>query len=177
MPYGFIHGQMEIKFLILYVASRLIEPVPFEVLQDLTMCDDGIDFFDFSDCLTQLVNSEHLSISENEQYAITEKGMRNGKACESNIPYSVRVRADKSITVYNQKLRRQSQVKSEIIPQDNGTFSVILSFTDHDDAPLMKMELIVPKEVMAQDLAARFQKKPEQIYNGLINSLFDEPNE
>ena len=41
---GFIQDKLEIKFLILYVAARLIEPVPFEAMQELTMCDDGIDF-------------------------------------------------------------------------------------------------------------------------------------
>ena len=46
---GFIQDKLEIKFLILYVASRLIDPVPFEAMQELTMCDEGIDFFDFSE--------------------------------------------------------------------------------------------------------------------------------
>ena len=59
---GFIQDKLEIKFLILYVASRLIEPVPFEAMQELTMCDDGIDFFDFSECLSNLVESQHLSL-------------------------------------------------------------------------------------------------------------------
>lgn len=140
------------------------------------MCDDGIDFFDFADCLNHLVSSAHLNISENECYSITEKGLRNGKACESSIPYSVRVRADKGITIYNQKLRRRAQVKSEIRPLDNGNYTVALAFMDNNDTPLMKMELAVPKEVMAKDLASRFQKNPEQIFNGLINTLFDEPN-
>mgnify|MGYP006869160320 CR=1 FL=1 len=31
---GFIQDKLEIKFLILYVASRLIEPVPFEAGAD-----------------------------------------------------------------------------------------------------------------------------------------------
>lgn len=44
---GFIQDKLEIKFLILYVAARLIEPVPFEAMQELTMCDDGIDFLTF----------------------------------------------------------------------------------------------------------------------------------
>ena len=32
---GFIQDKLEIKFLILYVAARLIEPVPFEAMQEL----------------------------------------------------------------------------------------------------------------------------------------------
>ncbi len=34
--YGFISGKLEIKFLILYIAARIVEPVPFETLQELS---------------------------------------------------------------------------------------------------------------------------------------------
>ena len=174
---GFIQDKLEIKFLILYVASRLIEPVPFEAMQELTMCDEGIDFFDFSECLGSLVESQHLSLSDDGLYAITEKGLHNGAICESSLPYSVRLRADKNITIFNQKLKRRAQIKSDIHPRRNGTYTVTLAFNDDDDQPLLKMELMVPKEVMARDLAERFQKNPEQLYTGVLNTLFSEPDE
>ena len=52
---GFIRDKLEIKFLILYITARVIEPIPFDTVLDLTMCDDGIDYFDFSECLRDLV--------------------------------------------------------------------------------------------------------------------------
>lgn len=174
---GFIQDKLEIKFLILYVAARLIEPVPFEAMQELTMCDDGIDFFDFSECLGNLVESYHLTLSDDGLYSITEKGLHNGAICESSLPYSVRLRADKNITIYNQKLKRRAQIKSDIQPRPNGTFTVTLAFNDDDDQPLLKMDLMVPKEVMARELAERFQKNPEQLYTGVLNTLFSEPDE
>ncbi len=172
---GFIRDKLEIKFLILYVASRLIDAVPFEAMQELTMCDEGVDFFDFSECLNDLVRTEHLTLSEDGLYALTEKGMRNGEICETSLPYSVRLRADKLITIYNQKLKRQAQVKSEIIPRTNGTYTVALTFNDDADAPILKMELMVPKEVMANDLARRFRENTEQLYSSVLNALFEEP--
>ena len=174
---GFIQDKLEIKFLIFYVAARLIEPVPFEAMQELTMCDDGIDFFDFSECLSNLVESQHLTLSDDGLYAITEKGLHNGAICESSLPYSVRLRADKNITIYNQKLKRRAQIKSDIQPRPNGTFTVTLAFNDDDDQPLLKMDLMVPKEVMAKELAERFQRNPEQLYSGVLNTLFAEPDE
>lgn len=156
---GFIQDKLEIKFLILYVAARLIEPVPFEAMQELTMCDDGIDFFDFSECLSNLVESQHLTLSDDGLYAITEKGLHNGAICESSLPYSVRLRADKNITIFNQKLKRRAQIQSDIAPRRNGTYTVTLAFNDDESQPILKMELMVPKEVMAKDLAERFQKK------------------
>ena len=174
---GFIQDKLEIKFLLLYIASRLIEPVPFEAMQELAMIDDGVDFFDFSECMNDLVTSGHLTLSEDGLYAITEKGLRNGQICESSLPYSVRLAADKNITVFNQKLRRRAQIRSEITPRPNGTYTVSLAFCDEQDSPLLKMELMVPKEVMAKDLADRFRKNTEQLYASVINALFEAPRE
>ena len=38
MP-GFIQDKLEIKFLILYIAARIEEAVPFDTMLDLTLCD------------------------------------------------------------------------------------------------------------------------------------------
>lgn len=71
---GFIHDKLELKFLILYITARVIEPIPFDTVLDLTMCDDAIDYFDFSECLADLVRTEHLSLSEDGLYSITGEG-------------------------------------------------------------------------------------------------------
>ena len=73
---GFIHDKLEIKFLILYIAARVIEPIPFDTVLDLAMCDEGVDYFDFSECLRDLVKTEHLTVSDSGMYSITEKGSR-----------------------------------------------------------------------------------------------------
>ena len=75
MGVGFIRDKLEIKFLILYIAARVSEPLPLEGMQELTMCDDGIDYFDFSECLNDLVQTEHLRLTEEGRYAITPKGL------------------------------------------------------------------------------------------------------
>ena len=169
---GFIQDKLEIKFLILYLAARVIEPVPFDTLLDLTLCDDAVDYFDFSECLADLVKTEHLTLDEESGlYAITEKGRRNSEICESSLPYSVRIRTDKNVAAYNKKLLRRSQVRARVTPRENGTFTVELSF--HDDVDeLMQLQVMVATEAMAKDLAARFEKNPEQIYTQLMSVLY-----
>ena len=115
---GFIQDKLEIKFLILYLAARVIEPVPFDTLLDLTLCDDAVDYFDFSECLADLVKTEHLTLDEESGlYAITEKGRRNSEICETSLPYSVRLRCDKNLNACNRALRRKNQVKSSTEPR------------------------------------------------------------
>lgn len=136
------------------------------------MCDEGIDFFEFSECLNDLVRSEHLSLSADGLYAVTDKGRRNGEIWENSLPYSVRLRADQGIDRYNQLLRRQAQIRTQVEPRGNGTFTVKLLLCDEQDSPILDLSLMVPQESMANDLAARFKKNAEQMYTDVIGALF-----
>lgn len=169
---GFIQDKLEIKFLILYVAARLIGPAPFEGFQELCMCDEGVDFFEFSECLSDLVRSEHLTLSDDGLYTVTDKGRRNGEIWESSLPYSVRLRVDQNLDAYNQLLRRQAQIRTQVAPRGNGTFTVKLLLCDEQDSPILDLSLMVPQEGMANELAARFKKNAEQMYTDVIGALF-----
>lgn len=170
---GFIHDKLEIKFLILYIAARVIEPIPFDTVLDLTMCDDAIDYFDFSECLNDLVKTGHLTLSGDGLYAITDKGLRNSQICESSLPYSVRLRCDKNLTIWNRKLRRKSQVKASTEQRPNGTYTVRLSLDD-DMGSVMDLKLMVVRQDMAKVLEDRFRKSPERIYSQIMNVLLDD---
>lgn len=170
---GFIHDKLEIKFLILYIAARIIEPVPFDTMLDLAMCDDGVDYFDFSDCLRDLVKTEHLTVSEAGMYSLTEKGQRNSQICESSLPYSVRLRCDRNIGECNRKLRRKNQVRASCERRPNGTYTVRLSLND-DMGSLMDLKLMVVREDMANMLAERFRQAPEKTYGEIMSVLLAE---
>lgn len=164
---------MEIKFLILYIADRLIQPVPYDVILDLAMCDGGVGYFDFSECLADLVRTEHLSQSEDGLYAITPKGRRNSSICETSLPYSVRLRCDRNLAERNRQLRRKSQVRSDYRRREDGVYAVRLSLDD-DRGSVLDLGLAVPREDMAKALAERFQKAPERLYGRILDVLLDD---
>lgn len=170
---GFIKDKLDIKFLILFVCSHVIEPIPIEAVFDLTACDDGVDYFLFSECLEELVSTGHLTVDPDGLYVITAKGLRNSQICESSLPYSVRIKADRSVAEYNQQLRRQGMVKATVSPRPNGTYTLALSLSDDVDN-IMKLELMVAQEDMAQELKKRFCKNAEAIYSNVLSALLDE---
>ena len=49
--FGFIHEEFEIKILILFILRRLSAPIPIDTLAELVICDDGISYFEFSECV------------------------------------------------------------------------------------------------------------------------------
>lgn len=171
MAAGFIHDKLEIKFLILYIAARVTEPLPPEGIQELTMCEDGFDYFSYAECLGELVQTEHLRLTEEGLYAITPKGLKNSEICESSLPFSVRQRADKNVADYNRMLLRKNQVQSRVRAKDNGAWLVELLLQDDVDS-VLRLELTTATQDLAQDLAQRFKRDPEGLYTRLLSALY-----
>ncbi len=167
--YGFIHDKLDIKFLVLYLMARTEGPIDFTTLTDLSLCDDGVDYFVFSQAVSELVDSEHLKL-ESDLYSITEKGRKNGAVCEESLPYSIRQRCDKNLTALNIKLRLENQIRSEVLPRENGGFTVRLVLADNQDN-LMNLDLYSPTMEQAQLQASTFRKHPEQIYRAVLAAL------
>ena len=157
--------------MILYICARLQEPVNASDLQELTMIDEGINYFDFSVCLKDLVTTEHLYLHEDGLYSITAKGIRNSAICETGIPLSVRLRADKEIAKKNEELQRRANVKGRISQRENGTYTVHLHLSDELD-DLMDLQLMVANETMAQSLKERFERDPEDIFSKIMSLLY-----
>ena len=170
---GFITDKLEIKLLILYIASRLVGPAPFEMLQDLSMCDEGVDYFGFSECLADLVRTEHLVVNDDNRYAITEKGRLNCAACETMLPYSVRMQVEKNIVTHNELIKRRNLVSAKIEQRDKCGYSVTLSLSDELDS-LMKMELLITREDMAKELKRKFENNAEVLYSKILSLFYDD---
>ena len=121
--------------------------------------------------LCRVVRTEHLTLSADGLYAITDKGLRNSRICESSLPYSVRLRTDKNVAEYNRRLLRRNQVQSRVAAQENGSYLVELRLQDDVDS-ILHLELTAATEAMARDLADRFRQDPEGIYTRLLSALY-----
>ena len=63
------------------------------------------------------------------------------------------------------------QVRAQVEPRGNGTYTVELSLSDDVDN-VMRLQLMVATQEMADDLARRFQRNPEQVYSQLVTALY-----
>lgn len=170
--FGFISDNLEIKFLILYIAARAAGPLPFEVLQDLSMCDGGVDYFAFSECLADLVRTEHLARDPEGLYSITAKGRRNSSICETSLPYSVRMQVEQKLVSCNEQLRRKALVGARLEQREKGGYDLTLSLSDELD-DLMSLRLLVTRQDMALDLQKRWRDNAEEIYSKILAILYD----
>ena len=172
MSLGFIRESLELKCLILYVAARVSEPLTLTELQGLTMIDDGVDYFSFTQCLNELVQTEHLTVDTDERYLITAKGVKNSLITADSLPQSVRNKARMVVEEYNRELLRRSQVAARVEVRENGTCTVALHLSD-DVGDLMELRLLAASEEQAKALAERFRENPEEIYQKVVKALFE----
>ena len=173
---GFIHDMLDVKVLILFVMARVSYPVDIQQIYELSYQDDCLSYFDVCTAVPEMVKSGHLKELENAQYEITEKGRADGALTEDSIAFTVKQRAENAVSRFNRQIRRSSFVKTQMIPRENGDFSVLMSLDD-EAGNLMTLELMAPNQRQAVRLGKLFEKKAEAIYNLTMAELLDDEEE
>ncbi len=173
---GFIHDMIDVKVLILFVTARSGYPMTAQEVYEVCYQDECLSYFDVCTALPQMVESGHLQMVDEERYEITEKGKADGALTEDSLVYTVRQKAENAIARFNRQLRRSSYVKSQVIPRDNGDFSVVMSLDD-EFGNLMTLELLAPNQRQALRLSRLFEQKAESLYNLTMTVLLDDTEE
>jgi len=170
---GFIRSKLDIKLLILYIMARVAAPIDFATLTDLTMCDDGVDYFEFAECVAELIDSSHLA-QDGEFYSITEKGRRNGADTETSLSSVIRKRCDQRLIPLNHALKRKAQIRSSL-SQDEKTGDVMVHLAmDDDRGSIFSLSFVIGTEAEGKQIAERFSQHPDRIYNSILGALFSE---
>lgn len=170
--FGFIHEKLEVKILILFILNRLPEPVDKDALAVLTLCDNGINYFDFAEALGELVATGHV-YERDGKYLITDKGVRNVTEIEGSVPYSVRVKAEKETQRLSKELMRGAMIKTRHEARSTGGFTVSLALSDGIDN-IVNMELLAGSEKQAETIEQNFRKNAEHIYSAVVSILLNE---
>ena len=171
--HGFIHDMMDVKVLILYVTARSNYPMTTQEIYEICYQDECLSYFDVCTAIPEMVTSGHLKPVDEERYEITQKGKEDGEITEDSIAFTVRQRAENAIARFNRQLRRNSFVKTHIVPRENGECSVVLSLDD-EQSNLMTLELVAPNQRQAVRLGKSFEKKAEVLYNFIMMELLEE---
>ena len=173
---GFIHDMLDVKVLILFVMARVSYPVDIQQIYELSYQDDCLSYFDVCTAVPEMVKSGHLKEVEESSFVITEKGKADGALTEDSIAFTVKQRAENAVSRFNRQIRRSSFVKTQIIPRENGDYSVLMSLDD-EMGNLMTLELMAPNQRQAVRLCRLFEKKAEAVYNLTMTELLDDEEE
>lgn len=172
---GYIHNMMDVKVLILYVAGKSHYPMTVQEIYELCYQDECLSYFDVCTAVPEMVASGHLKQTE-DRYEITEKGRQDGAVTEDSIAFTVKRRAEDAVERFNRQLRRSSFVRAQVVPRENGDYSVVMSLDD-EQGNLMTLELSAPDSRQAVRLSRLFEQKAEDVYKMTMTVLLDDEDE
>ena len=171
--FGLIHEKLDIKILILFVLRRLPLELSSEVLAELVMCDGGIGYFDYAECLAELVVSGQVEEPTHNQYRISERGARNADVLEDSLPFTVRLRAERGLAPTIQTMRRNAMIKTSHSVDNSGCWAELSMSDGFGD--IIRLRLLCASESQATIMEEHFRTDAESFYHHVIERLLDSP--
>ena len=142
-------------------------------IENALMEEALVNYFEIGSCLDDIARQQLVTV-DGDRYTITDKGRRNGEICESSLAFSVRKKCDRNLAKVNAVLRRNAQVRSELLPREDGGVTLRL-ILDDDKGNLMTLDLLAVSEDQANQLADQFRLHPEALYENILQTLLGEP--
>lgn len=170
--FGFIHEKLDIKIFILFVLNLLPDGVSAHQLSDLVMIDDGFDYFEYSQCLAELVETGHIE-QEGNTYKITPMGSDHCSTVASSIPYSARSKAERTAKPLVEKMKRDALIGASHKITADGACQMRLSLSD-GVGDILKLTILTSGEEQASEMEAYFRKNAEGLYHEIIRILTPE---
>ena len=174
--FGFIREKIDIKILILYILNRLPAPVSQNMLTELTIIDNATNYFDYIECLTELEKMDLIILTEDDKYRITPKGIRTATEMESQLPYTIRIKASSGAERAAKILAREAMIKTSHKEKPEGGFTVSLSLSD-GLGEMMHLDILAGSAQQASDMEKRFRKHAESLYLRIAGILTEETAE
>lgn len=161
----------QVKMLILFVMSRLSRPLTQDILTELVMSDERITYFDVTECIADLLETEHLQLADNK-YTLTAKGLRNSEILSDDLPHSVRVKVESAAARADESIKRELLVNTRQSANDKGGVNVGVSISDGMDV-ILSLELIAANEQQATSLEKGVRKKAQSLYAEIVKLILE----
>ena len=163
--------KVDIKVLILYIISRLPAPIDRDRLFELCLSDEGVGYFDYTECLYELIYSGHIDETD-DGLSVTAKGRKNAAALEKTLLYSVRKAADRSLKPVADELSRFSNITADVTGSGSDC-GVHLALSDGKGV-ILDMQMLCGSEEQAKTVRRNFRKNAEKYYIRFIEMLSED---
>ena len=159
--------KLDIKILILFILRRLPDAVTRETLTDLALSEGNAGYFEYSECLAELVDSHQVE-QEGNLYRISERGARNCEIVESSLPMTVRQKMETQRQA--QYLFYQRAMITASHETADNVCRVHLALSD-GMGEILNLQMLCGGEEQAEKLEENFRKNAEKYYTQIMELL------
>ncbi|MFA6730520.1 MAG: DUF4364 family protein [Eubacteriales bacterium] len=173
--------KLDIKIFILFLLKNIKEPLEYSTINDIVIQDGFVNYFDFSICFGELVESGQVEEipGEKSEYRISAVGEEAVENVEMRLFTSVREKALRSALRLLAFYKTGARVTSRVTEGDGGYY---LNCKIADSArTLLDLNVFLTEKYYAETLKSNFDERAENIYKGVlallsgdVNYIFDE---
>lgn len=168
----------ENKLLVLYVTDSLKHPITNTQLTEIILENNFINYFTLQQYISELIASDFLryeTVNEKKLIRITEKGTNTLSFFSDRIsPIKKKIIDDYLLSIVD-SIKKELTIHSDYTLGKDDSFIVDLHALENDNL-LISLKVSVPTKKQAVSLCNRWKDNPSDIYNKIMNSLFNDSN-
>jgi len=168
----------ENKLLMLYVLKAIKEPISNTQLTEIILENNFINYFTFQQYLSELEEAkfvEYHKANDKNLLILTKHGDTVLSLFKSRLSPAKIAIIDQYIKNKIESIKKELTIQSDYTLAKNDNFLVELTAIE-DKLPLIDLKVSVPTKKQASLLCSKWQENPSEIYNKIINILFEETN-
>jgi len=159
------------KLILLFILKEINMPLTSEQITDIVLRNNLINYFDLQQCLHELEESKMINkISGKKMYEITDMGLKTIDLFASRIDDDKQEIIKNYILTNKEKIKLETQVKSEIIKKSKTEYIVNLKVIEKD-IELINLSLNVVSAEQAKLICSNWENKYHQVYDQIMNLL------
>ncbi len=157
--------KTEIKLYILYVMKNIAYPIDFNSLNDAVTSDGLVNYFNFADCFTELLETE-LVAENNEGYILTDRGLNVCDSLIENLAPGIQRTAVAAATRYISFEKRGVKIDCRTAEKTDGRYLFEYKVTQKDD-DIFSVSLMLESKEELRRIEHNMKNNTDNIYKGI----------
>nr|MDE6862821.1 DUF4364 family protein [Eubacterium sp.] len=168
---GGLRSSSAISILVCYILANCEEKITAQNIIDGIVDGKIANYFEVSNAISKMIKKGHFKENENGYLEISKDCKFAVDIVEKDLPITIREKSIEMVRRLAEREINKKENKVEIVPE-NGYFKITMHVSDIDK-DFMVLSLNVPTMAQAELIRDKFQQNPTEIYQNLINSIFN----
>lgn len=168
---GGLRSTSSIALLACYIIARSNEKITAKNLTEALVDGKIANYFEISNGISKMIKADNLVEDENGYLSITDKCRFNVDMLENDLPITIREKAVELVAKYVKHEIYKKENKA-YVEKEGDNYKVTLHVSDKN-CDFMVLSLYFPSEAQAQVIKDKFLLHPSEVYEGLINAIFN----